>query len=145
MEPAENAGKGNWHTATYVDVSVPVGQILDLADTAIDVAKAGNESGELTDAQVRELSDSVAGLVLAPPTIGPRVLARYGLSDEWEIGGRLAPGNVRAEGRWQFLGTPGTPGIKGSVGLGLGYFEWSVDLPDEVRNVVELDEYGATS
>ncbi len=119
--------------ATAIGVSVPVGQLGDLAEKGDAIAKKRAAGAALTVEEQDDLVESGLALALDPPSAAGELQGRYGVADSIDVGVRFATSaTVRLDGRWQFLksGAPDGSGFAGSAGVGLGYYAKSFEIPN---------------
>ncbi len=147
VQPAQAVGKGNWQLAATGGMTVAT-SALDIVDVGLNTAQdfrnrpttctADDTSTCLAASEFRPLARALYAAGLAAPVAAVTELSvHYGLSDTWDVGGRLSTGTQRLDVDYQFLAPP--EGQRGWYGLGsFSYSHQGAQLPPGVDKILEF-------
>ncbi|HZI13028.1 MAG TPA: hypothetical protein VE153_21780 [Myxococcus sp.] len=103
MQTARPLAKGQLQFNAGYGLYLPVGQIVDVVDTAIDLGAEAKDAVEedrpyeLSEQAQQELLTAGAALAVAPPGFNPEFMVRVGVLDEVDVGLRYSGISLRGD------------------------------------------------
>src|SRR3712207_5859402 len=105
MQTARPLAKGQVQFSGGYGLYLPVGQIVDVVDTAIDLGAEAKDAVEedrpyeLSEQAQQELLTAGAALAVAPPGFNPELMVRVGVLDEVDVGLRYSGISLRGDAK----------------------------------------------
>jgi len=137
-QPAHVPDPGHAQTEVGFDLSVPAETFGEVVDAAQELEEAA-ETRELTSTEKLQILEGAAYLTLNPPSVNPHAGIYFSPLRNFEVGARIAGGNLRFGARVQLLHQD-KDGVDLSTGIGFG-FAYLTPPVEEVLEKIEVHSF----
>lgn len=154
LQTAKPLARGQFQVSLGAGAFVPVGQIVESVDLAIDEGKRikdavdDNERVQLTEEDQQRLLTAGIALAVAPPGLVNEVMIRAGLADDLDVGLRYSGISLRLDAKFRFFHSGDGLEVAESrrksfdMALGVGGARHSFKSPVlDALKIVQIDDF----